>query len=50
MDKPSVEQQVCGDMTITFVVRKTGAILLALVGLTAGWLAVRQNMDELQIF
>ena len=36
MDESSAEQQVCVSVSITFVVRKTGPILLVLVGLTGG--------------
>ena len=36
MDESSAEQQVCVSASITFVVRKTGPILLVLVGLTGG--------------
>ena len=46
MDKPSAEQQVCGDMACCK--RKTGPTLLVLLGLMASSLDVRQNMDELQ--
>ena len=52
MDKPSVEQQVCGDMAITFVVRKNWSHTLSVngsYGRLAGWLAVRQNVGEFQI-
>ena len=36
VDESSAEQQVCISASITFVVRKTGPILLVLVGLTGG--------------
>ena len=40
MDKPSVEQQVCGDMAMTSVVRKkTGAIFLSSTSGSYGRLA-----------
>ena len=49
MDKPSVEQQVCGDIAITFVVRKKWSHTPSASG-CYGRLAVRQNTDEFQIF
>ena len=42
MDESSAEQQVCVSTSITFVVRKTGPILLVLVGLTGG----REGVSE----
>ena len=50
MDKLSSEQQVCGGMTITLVMRKNGTLLLIQIGFTSSrqttvvdWLASRPN-------
>ena len=39
VDKSSSELQIRGSALIFCIVRKTGPMLLPLVGLTAGWLA-----------
>ena len=44
MDESSVERQVCVSASITFVVRKTGPILLVLVDLTGG-----KEWDEIRV-
>ena len=43
VDKCSPKQQICDNASIFFMVRKTGSILPPLVGLTAGWQAIRRN-------
>lgn len=53
MKKPSLEQQICRDKVITFVVRKIGAVGLALVGLMVGSQVGRQAgkiWADLEIF
>ena len=39
-----LKQQICGSASIFCIVRKTGPMLLPLVGLMAGWLA-----DEMRV-
>ena len=46
VDESSSKQQIYGSVSIIFVVRKTGPILLVLVGL----IAARQNMGGFQSF
>ena len=48
VDESSAEQQLCVSASITFVVRKTGPILLVLVGLTGGREGVRRNTGGFQ--
>ena len=37
IDKSYMKHQICGNVSISFIVRKTGPIHSPLVGLMAGW-------------
>ena len=41
VDKSESEPQFCGSASVLFIVRKSGPILVALVGLAARWEAVK---------
>ena len=47
MDGSFSEQQIRESVDYTFIVRKTGALGLAKLGFMAGWLALRQTIDEI---
>ena len=48
MDKPSAEQQVCGDMAITFVVKKLKPLKDLIAGWMVGWQTNMKNSLQLR--